>query len=102
MTEDDEIAVYRLTEARVLTANQVRPLEIFGYSQDPSPEFVAQAKELLKNPDNEYIVLWDRFAVYNRRKAFTELANSMGRQVRETFIAHEKSGLPVYVVLKAE
>jgi len=87
---------------RVLTGNQVRPMEIFGYSKDPSPEFLTQAAELLKNPNNEYIVLWDRFAVYNRRKVFTDLANNMGKQVRETFIAHEKSGLPVYVVLKAE
>ena len=53
------------------------------------------------DPNRSYIVLWDRFAVYNRRQAFTEVANSMGKEVVETFIAHEKSGLPVYVVLQA-
>jgi hypothetical protein len=46
-------------------------------------------------------VLWERFAVYNRRQDFTEIANRMGRQVVETFIAHERSGLPVYIVLEA-
>jgi hypothetical protein len=56
---------------------------------------------MLQDPGRSYIVLWDRFAVYNRRQAFTEIANQMGRQVVETFIAHEKSGLPVYVVLQA-
>jgi hypothetical protein len=46
--------------------------------------------------------LWDRFAVYNRRSEFTRLAQEAGLQVTEAFIAHERSGLPVYVVLEAK
>lgn len=88
-------------QVRVLTADRVRPVEIFGYSAEPGDEFRRRAAEFLADPDREYIVLWDRFAVYNRRGAFTELAERMGKTVSETFIAHEKSGLPVYVVLKA-
>jgi hypothetical protein len=30
------------------------------------------------------------------------MAERMGRQVVEVFIAHEQSGLPVYVVLQAK
>jgi len=86
---------------RVLTGDRVRPVEIFGFTPEPDEAFRQRATEMLQDPNRSYIVLWDRFAVYNRRQAFTEIANQMGRQVVETFIAHEKSGLPVYVVLQA-
>jgi hypothetical protein len=77
-------------------------MEIFGFSAQADDAFRQSAREMLRDPDRQYIVLWDRFAVYNRRQDFTEIANQMGRQVVETFIAHERSGLPVYVVLKAK
>jgi len=86
---------------RVLTADRVRPVEIFGYAAHADDAFRQRAAEMLQDPNRRYIVLWERFAVYNRRQDFTEIANRMGRQVVETFIAHEKSGLPVYVVLEA-
>jgi 4-amino-4-deoxy-L-arabinose transferase-like glycosyltransferase len=92
-------------QVRVLTADRVRPLEIFGYTPDPNVAddiFNEQVKTLIQDPSRQYIVLWDRFAVYNRRAAFTEIAHQAGKQVVETFIAHEKSGLPVYVVLQAK
>jgi hypothetical protein len=87
---------------RVLTGDRVRPLEIFGYAPEADEAFRQRAREALQDPERQYIVLWDRFAVYNRRQAFTEIANEMGRQVVETHIAHERSGLPVYVVLQAK
>ena len=86
---------------RVLTDERVRPEEIFGFTAEPGDLFKQRARELLRDPSRRYIVLWDRFAVYNRRKAFTQIANAMGLQVKEVFIAHERSGLPVYVVLQA-
>lgn len=86
---------------RVLTGDRVRPVEIFGFTTEPDDAFRQRARDMLQDPNRSYIVLWDRFAVYNRRQAFTDIANQMGRQVVETFIAHEKSGLPVYVVLQA-
>ncbi len=95
-------------QTRVLTNDRVRPREIFGFSVEPTDEFRQQARSLLKDPTRRYIVLWSGdgtnagFAVYNRRREFTRLANDMGRQVVETFIAHERSGLPVYVVLQAK
>ena len=89
-------------QVRVLTADRVRPLEVFGYSAQADDGFRTRARELLQDPTRHYIVLWDRFAVYNRRLEFTQLAQAMGKQVSETFIAHERSGLPVYVILKAE
>jgi hypothetical protein len=89
-------------QVRVLTGDRVRPVEIFGYAPEPDDTFREQVKTLIQDPNRQYIVLWDRFAVYNRRAAFTEIANAAGKQVVETFIAHEKSGLPVYVVLQAK
>jgi hypothetical protein len=91
-------------QIRVLTADRVRPVEIFGYSPDPNVAdagFAERARQYLKDPNRRYIVLWDRFAVYNRRAEFTRIANEMGKTVTESFIAHERSGLPVYVVLEA-
>ncbi len=91
-------------QIRVLTADRVRPLEIFGYTPDPTvadDAFRERARALLQDENRRYIVLWDQFAVYNRRAEFTRLANDMGKQVTEVFIAHERSGLPVYVVLEA-
>ena len=87
---------------RVLTDDRVRPEEVFGFTAEPDDAFKNRVKDLLKDPARQYIVLWDRFAVYNRRKAFTQIANEMGLQVTETFIAHERSGLPVYVMLQAK
>jgi 4-amino-4-deoxy-L-arabinose transferase-like glycosyltransferase len=89
-------------QVRVLTGDRVRPLEIFGYTPEPDDAFREQVKTLIQDSNRQYIVLWDRFAVYNRRAAFTEIANQAGKQVVETYIAHEKSGLPVYVVLQAK
>ena len=89
-------------QVRVLTGDRVRPIEIFGYSAEADDAFRQRATQLLADESRSYIVLWDRFAVYNRRQAFTEIANAMGKQVVETYIAHEKSGLPVYVVLQAK
>ena len=95
-------------QTRVLTGDRVRPLEIFGFSPEPTDAFRQQARQLLADPTRQYIVLWSGdgnhagFAVYNRRQEFPRLANEMGRQVVETFIAHERSGLPVYVVLQAK
>ncbi len=87
---------------RVLTDDRVRPQEVFGFTPEPDDTFRNRVRELLQDPSREYIVLWDRFAVYNRRQAFTQIANSMGKQVSETYIAHERSGLPVYVMLQAK
>jgi hypothetical protein len=87
---------------RVLTDDRVRPEEVFEFTAEPDDAFRNRVKDLLKDPARQYIVLWDRFAVYNRRKAFTQIANEMGLRVTETFIAHERSGLPVYVMLQAK
>ncbi len=87
---------------RVLTADRVRPVEIFGFTPEPGAAFEQQARDLLRDPSRRYVVLWDQFAVYNRRLAFTQIARQAGLDVVETFIAHERSGLPVYVVLQAQ
>jgi hypothetical protein len=89
-------------QVRVLTDDRVRPLEIFGFAPQADDAFRARAREALRDPKRVYLVLWDRFAVYNRRAEFTKLANEQGKQVREVFIAHDRGGVPVYVALIAE
>lgn len=87
---------------RVLTGDRVRPVELFGFSAEADDTFRQRAQEMLAERSRRYIVLWDQFAVYNRRSVFTQIAQGMGRDVVETFIAHERSGLPVYIVLQAQ
>lgn len=95
-------------QIRVLTGDQVRPREVFGFTPEPTDEFRQQIRDLLQDSNRQYVVLWagdanfPGFAVYNRRNEFTQIANAMGKQVVETFIAHERSGLPVYVILQAK
>ena len=95
-------------QLRVLTGDRVRPREVFGFTPEPTDEFRQQVRDLLQDPDRQYVVLWAGdanfagFAVYNRRAEFTHIANAMGKQVVETFIAHERSGLPVYVILQVK
>ena len=94
-------------QLRVLTADRVRPREIFGFTPEPTDEFRQQVRELLRDSSRQYLVLWSGddkwkgFAVYNRRDEFTRIAKDMGKQVVETFTAYERSGLPVYIILKA-
>jgi len=94
-------------QIRVLTGDRVRPREVFGFTPEPTDEFRQQVRDLLQDSSRQYVVLWAGdanfagFAVYNRRNEFTQIANAMGKQVVETFIAHERSGLPVYVILQA-
>ncbi len=94
-------------QIRVLTGDRVRPREVFGFTPEPTDEFRQQVRDLLQDSSRQYVVLWAGdanfagFAVYNRRSEFTQIANAMGKQVVETFIAHERSGLPVYVILQA-
>ena len=88
-------------QIRLLTNDRVRPLEIFGYAPEPDDAFRAQARALLRDPARRYVLLADQFAVYNRRAEFTRLAGALGRQINIVFIAHERSGLPVYVVIEA-
>ena len=94
-------------QIRVLTGDRVRPREVFGFTPEPTDEFRRQVRDLLQDSSRQYVVLWAGdanfagFAVYNRRNEFTQIANAMGKQVVETFIAHERSGLPVYVILQA-
>ena len=91
----------------VVSSGRVRPIEIFGFSQQPDDAFRARAREALANPTNTYVLLWGGdekwpgFAVFNRRQEFTRLAAEAGNTIHEVFIAHERSGLPVYIVLTA-
>ena len=92
----------------VVTRGAVRPVEIFGFTPQPDDAFRARAREALANPDNVYVLLWGGdekwpgFAVFDRRKEFTRLAAEAGHHATEVFTAYERSGLPVYVVLKAD
>lgn len=91
----------------VVTGGRVRPVEAHYFTADLVDPLRAQIRTLLANPDQMYIVLWGGdatapgFAVFNHRAQFEALAREAGRTPREEFVASERSGLPVYVVLSA-
>lgn len=91
----------------VVTAGRVRPVEAHYFTGDLVEPLKAQVRALLPDPTQLYIVLWGGdatapgFAVFNHRAQFEALAREAGRTPREEFVAFERSGLPVYVVLSA-
>lgn len=91
----------------VVSGGAVRPTEAHFFSGDASDAFKAEVRGLLADPDRLYVVLWSGdatargFAVFDHRAQFEALAREVGRTPREVFVASERGGLPVYVVLQA-
>ncbi len=97
-----------MANVEVVTGGRVRPVEIHYFTSEASEPFKQQARLYLADPARYYVVLWGGdatapgFAVFNHREQFEQLAREQGKAVREVFVASERSGLPVYVVLQAQ
>jgi hypothetical protein len=86
----------------VLTGGAVRPVEIFMYDRDPPPLFFDWLYGSLTNrPDQLYLFLADRFAVFPRRAAFAELAAKLDRRVELEAQFRQRDGTVVYEVYSA-
>lgn len=94
---------------RYLTANRVRPVEIFGYDQLDAPDaafeerlapFLAAAAT---EPDRRYLVHVPEDTIFRgRRDALEVLAGQQGLKVVEEAAFNERSGRPVLLVLRLE
>lgn len=88
---------------RFLTENGVQPLEVFGYQQiaEPDEDFAARVEPFLDDPTRLYALhAADDTVFRGRREALEQLAARRGLAVEEVAAFNERSGRPVFVVLR--
>jgi hypothetical protein len=84
---------------RYLSANTVRPIEIFGYESPAAPDenFTLRLEPFLGNPDNVYLLHAPSQTVFaGRREAFLAAVAAAGKSaiLEQTFA--QRDGTPLY------
>ena len=90
---------------RYLTGNRVQPLEIFGYERIDAPDdgFAARVEPILGDATRLYVLHADGDTVFRgRRAALEQLAAPRGLVVEEVATFSERSGRPVFVVVRLQ
>jgi hypothetical protein len=89
-----------------LTAGRVRPVEIFGYERLDAPDdhFADRLHPFLGNPANVYILHTPEDTIFRGRRAVLEqlAAAGSGGSPREERIIAERSGRPLFVIVRVE
>ncbi|MEZ4771147.1 MAG: glycosyltransferase family 39 protein [Caldilineales bacterium] len=88
---------------RYLTENRVRPLEVFGYEDIDVPDagFAARVDPVLSDATRLYVLHADGDTVFRgRRAALEQLAAQRGLVLEEIATFSERSGRPVFIVLR--
>jgi len=86
---------------RFLSANTVRPIEIFGYESPAAPDgaFEARLMPFLANPDNVYLLHAPEQTVFHgRREVFLTLAQAAGREATQVEVFRQRDGTPLFEV----
>jgi 4-amino-4-deoxy-L-arabinose transferase-like glycosyltransferase len=92
-------------QVRFLTGHRVRPLEIFGYERldTPDPGFASRAAQFLEDPTRLYLVRSPEETVFQgRRAALESMAAAQGLTVTRQAVIHDRSGRPIFEVLRIE
>lgn len=92
-------------QVRYLTANRVRPLEIFGYERLDGPDagFADRAEQFLGDPARLFLVRAPQETVFQgRRAALEELAASQNLKLVTQQVISDRSGRAMYEVLGIE
>jgi hypothetical protein len=84
-----------------LTEERVNPVEAYGYSADPTPEFRAGVRSLLSDPANTYLFHTPDGTAFRRFDAFTEEASAAGKQITLLKTFYHRDGNPVYLLYTA-
>jgi hypothetical protein len=84
----------------ILTEGRVTPLEIYGATYDPGPDFEAALRDALARPDPLFIANTEEAVAYPRLDAFRRIVAAAGREVVLERTIHELSGRPVYYVFR--
>ncbi len=76
-----------------LTSERVDPIEAYGYSAAPTPEFYEGLSGLLKDPNTVYLFHDDNETAYPRFEAFQQAADRQGKNVvlDKTFMIRDGS-----------
>ncbi|HSN77214.1 MAG TPA: glycosyltransferase family 39 protein [Anaerolineae bacterium] len=89
-------------QVRYLTANRVRPLEIFGYERldAPDPGFAGRAAQFLHDPTRLFIVRSPEETVFQgRRAALEDLAAAQGLTLVTQEVIYDRSGRAMFEIL---
>jgi len=90
-------------QVRYLTANRVRPLEIFGYERLdlPDPGFADRAEQFLSDPTRLFLARSPEETVFQgRRSALQTLAAEQGKELAPLEIIYDRSGRAMFEVLQ--
>ncbi|HEX8229167.1 MAG TPA: hypothetical protein VF826_07620, partial [Chloroflexia bacterium] len=66
---------------QLLTGERVNPVEAYGYSAEPTPEFYAGLRELLRDPNTIYLFHDPTETAYPRFEQFVSEAEAAGKTV---------------------
>ena len=90
-------------QVRYLTANRVRPIEVFGYGglDAPDPGFADRVVGFLDNPDNVYMAhVPDQTVFRGRMETLSTLAEGRGMMWQEEIRFSERNGTPLFVLYR--
>lgn len=90
---------------RFLSANTVRPIEIFGYASPAAPdaEFRTRLAPFLENPDNLYLLHAPEQTVFaGRREAFLAAVDAAGRTAIQVEVFTQRNGTPLFELWQVE
>ncbi|HKP54204.1 MAG TPA: glycosyltransferase family 39 protein [Chloroflexia bacterium] len=81
---------------QLLSNEQVMPIEGYGLSEEPPPEFYTSLREFIQDEKTVYLFHTDQGTAYHRREAFLqEVANAGKEAVQDATFKH-RDGIPVY------
>jgi hypothetical protein len=84
---------------RYLTAEQMQPAELFGYSWEVDAGFATRLEPYLQNPNSVYILHWEQETIFpGRREALQALADAHHLQVVSVTSVGRGDGAPYYEV----
>ena len=87
-----------------LTANRVRPLEVFGYGslERPEPDFAAELAPVLREEGRLHLFHSMEETIYQGRLgAYTQALEGLGRTSQVVQTHHDRSGRLIFVVGRA-
>lgn len=85
-----------------LTLEQVNPIEAYGYSDTPTPEFYTGLRPLLQDPNTLYLFHTREITAYQRYDAFVAEAQKEGKQVQLVKRFYHRDGWPIYEIYTAK
>src|SRR5690606_38445713 len=84
----------------ILTEGRVEPLEIFGGTFEPGPDFEAAVAAALATPDPVFLARTEEGSTFHRLEPFEQLVRAHGYtlQLERTFT--HRDGKPVYYLFR--